>query len=73
MIQKKYNFKNVYIMVQDVAHARKAGAFVGKLLKKSGWNVLGEQIYPTGTTDFSMGLLKAKKKSRCSIYMDGYA
>ncbi len=69
LIHKKYGFNRVYIMVQDVAHARKAGAFMGKLLKKAGWNVLGHEIYPTGTTDFSLGLLKAKRKKAQVLFI----
>ena len=61
-LKNEYHLNRVFIMVQDVAHARKAGSFIGKLLKKANWKVLGEQIYPTGTTDFSTGLLKARMK-----------
>jgi branched-chain amino acid transport system substrate-binding protein len=40
--------------------------------QKKGWNVTGVEIYPTGASDFSMGLLKAKKtKSEIiNIWMD---
>ncbi len=68
-IHNEFGLNRVYIMVQDVAHARKAGSFIGKLLKKAGWKVLGEQIYPTGTTDFSMGLLKAKRKKAQVLFI----
>ncbi len=61
-IGKKYNLNRLFIMIQDVAHARAGGKIIAKIMKKKGWNVLGEpEIYPTGSTDFSMGLLKAKK------------
>jgi branched-chain amino acid transport system substrate-binding protein len=61
-LKEDYGFDKAYIMVQDVAHARKSGDIVGKLLPKWGWEVLGKKVYPTGTTDFSLGLLDAKKK-----------
>ena len=47
-------------MVQDVAHARAAGSAVKDGLEKKGWKIIGHEIYPTGTTDFSVGLSKAK-------------
>ncbi len=68
-LKNEFGFNKVFIMVQDVAHARKAGAFVGKLLKKAGWKVLGKEVYPTGTTDFSMGLLKAKRKKAQILFI----
>jgi branched-chain amino acid transport system substrate-binding protein len=71
-IKEKYGYDRLFIMVQDVAHARAAGKILGKVAKKKGWDVTGMEIYPTGTSDFSMGLIKAKKtKSEViSIWMD---
>lgn len=68
-----HGLQKAFIMVQDVAHARKAGGFIAKLLKGTGkWEVLGEEVYPTGATDFSMGLLKARrlKAEVLFIWMD---
>jgi len=59
-IKEKHGFNKVFIMVQDVAHARAAGGKIKALLEDKGWNVMGFEKYPTGSTDFSMGLLKAK-------------
>ncbi|MBI5583520.1 MAG: ABC transporter substrate-binding protein [Deltaproteobacteria bacterium] len=61
-IGKTFNLNKLFIMVQDVAHARAGGELIAKIMAGKGWTVLGKpEIYPTGTTDFSMGLLKAKK------------
>jgi len=60
-IKAEKGFDRIFIMVQDVAHARASGdAIKAGLEKKGGWNILGYEIYPTGSTDFSIGLLKAK-------------
>ena len=69
MIRSKYALKNVFIMVQDVAHARAAGRFMEKLLKKNGWNIVGHEVYPTGTTDFSTGLLRAKRRNAQILFI----
>jgi branched-chain amino acid transport system substrate-binding protein len=71
-IKEKYGFDKLFIMVQDVAHARAAGKILGKVAAKKGWNVTGMEIYPTGTGDFSMGLIKVKKTESqvISIWMD---
>jgi len=62
-LNKQYGFNKVYIMNQDVAWARKTGDFMIKLyFKKAGWQVVGRQAYPTGSSDFSSGLMKAKAK-----------
>jgi len=60
-IKAKKGFDKAYIMVQDVAHARAAGTSLKEGLEKKGWKIIGYEIYPTGTTDFSVGLSKAKE------------
>lgn len=72
-IGKKFNLDRLMIMVQDVAHARAGGDILKKVMGGKGWQVLGDPIvYPTGATDFSMGLLEAKKQNAqvIIIWMD---
>jgi branched-chain amino acid transport system substrate-binding protein len=72
-IKKNFGLNRLFIMIQDVAHARAGGGIIAKIMKSKGWEVLGEpEIYPTGTTDFSIGLLKAKKEKAhvLLIWMD---
>jgi branched-chain amino acid transport system substrate-binding protein len=59
-IKAKKGFDKAFIMVQDVAHARAAGNALKEGLEKKGWSIIGFEIYPTGSTDFSVGLSKAK-------------
>lgn len=60
-LKEKYGFNKVAIMVQDVAHARAGGDIMAQQLKGKGWDVMDIEIYPTGTGDYSTGLLKAQK------------
>lgn len=70
---QKYGLNRLFIMIQDVAHARAGGDIIAKVMAKKGWTVIGEpEIYPTGSTDFSMGLLKARREKAqvIIIWMD---
>jgi len=71
-IKAKHNLNRLFIMIQDVAHARAGGDLVEKMSKERGWEVLGKEVFPTGTTDFSVGLMKAKKDNAqvILIWMD---
>lgn len=71
-LKEKYGMSKVFIMVQDVAHARGGGDVLGKVAAQAGWTIDGTEVYPTGTTDFSMGLLKAQKAGSqiLNIWMD---
>ena len=68
-IRDKFGFKKIYIMVQDVKHCRKAGELVAKLAAKEGFEILGQDVYPTGATDYSMGLLSAKNKGAQILFL----
>ncbi|MDA8406632.1 MAG: ABC transporter substrate-binding protein [Deltaproteobacteria bacterium] len=72
-IGKTFGLDRLMIMVQDVAHARAGGQILAKIMGGKGWKILGEpMVFPTGTTDFSMGLLDAKKQNAqvIIIWMD---
>jgi len=69
-LKKELGLNKFYVMIQDVAWTRAAGGAVKKLLStKLGWECVGLQRYPTGSSDFSLGLIEAKKKGADMIYM----
>ena len=72
-IRKIHNFNKAYIMVQDVAHARAGGEAMQKALTAKGWSVIDMKVYPTGTVDYSVGLIDAGKKGAGPLPVDGYA
>jgi branched-chain amino acid transport system substrate-binding protein len=60
-LNKEFGFNRVFIVNQDVAWARMTGDLMIKLVfDKMGWKVVGRQAYPTGASDFSSGLMKAR-------------
>ncbi len=71
-LKEKYGLTKVFIMAQDVSHARGAAEVMGKVAGSKGFEVTGTEIYPTGATDFSMGLLKARSSGSqiINIWMD---
>jgi len=68
----KCGVHRMFVMAQDVAHARAGTGIIKKIMEKKGWEIAGYEIYPTGTTDYSQGLLKAKKagKGVLLVWMD---
>ncbi|MBN1849629.1 MAG: ABC transporter substrate-binding protein [Deltaproteobacteria bacterium] len=71
-LRDAYGFNNLFIIAQDVSHARGAAEVMKKVAGSQKWNVTGLEIYPTGASDFSMGLLKAKRTQSqiINIWMD---
>ena len=60
-MKKQYGFNRAFIMDQDVAWARATADLMTKnYYAKTGWEVVGRQTFPTGASDFSSALMKAK-------------
>ena len=70
-LNSKYEINRMFVLVQDVAFARAGGEIVSENLKKKGWEILGYERYPTGTSDFSAGLLKAKDARAQILFVMG--
>lgn len=71
-LKEKYGLTKVFIIAQDVSHARGAAKVMGKVAGSKGFEVTGTEIFPTGTSDFSLALLKAKSTGSqiINIWMD---
>jgi branched-chain amino acid transport system substrate-binding protein len=62
-LKNDFGFDKVYILNQDVAWARgTAGGMEKKVYPKLGIEVVGHDQFPTGFSDFSSALMKAKAK-----------
>ncbi|MCP4657736.1 MAG: ABC transporter substrate-binding protein [bacterium] len=68
-IRREFGLERVFILVQDVAHARKAGEFMAGLFKQKGFAVVGHEIYPTGATDFAPGLLHSREQGAQLLFI----
>jgi branched-chain amino acid transport system substrate-binding protein len=68
-MRKSFGFDKAYIMVQDVAHARGGGEAMQKALTAKGWTILDMKVYPTGTGDYSVGLMDAGKKGAQVLFL----
>ncbi len=71
-LKEQYGFTKVFIIAQDVSHARGAAEIMGKVAAGKGFEVTGTEIFPTGASDFSMALIKAKETGSqiINIWMD---
>jgi branched-chain amino acid transport system substrate-binding protein len=68
-LKNEFGFDKVYIMNQDVAWARgTAGGMAKKVYPKLGMEVVGQDQFPTGFSDFSSSLMKAKAKGAGVIF-----
>lgn len=59
-VGKKFNFKKVYFLYQDTPAWKGPVTKMADFAKTNGWTVVGVDAYPTGSSDFSTSLTKAK-------------
>ncbi len=60
-MNNQFGFNKLFVMTQDVLWAKGTGKFTAKVATgKMGYELVGTQTYPTGASDFSAGLIKAK-------------
>ena len=59
-IKNKFGYNTVYLLTQDNLISRNAGELFSKLAVQKGWKLLGSDMVPQGTTDYSPQLLKCK-------------
>ncbi len=71
ILHKEQGMNNMFVLVQDVGFARAGGDIVTKKMKEKGWKISGYERYPTGNTDFSAGLLKAKDEKAQVLFVMG--
>ena len=61
-IKAKRGYDTVYVLTQDNLISRKAAEIFSKLASKKGFKIVGKDVVPQGTTDYSPQLFQAKKK-----------
>ncbi len=62
-LKKDFGFNKIFAMHQDVLWAKATAEGTLKVASgQFGWENLGTEAYPTGSSDFSAGLSKAKSK-----------
>jgi branched-chain amino acid transport system substrate-binding protein len=59
-INQQFGYNKAYIITQDVLWATATGSLMEKWFKENGWTVVGTERYPTGASDFSSSLMKAR-------------
>ena len=62
LLKSEFGFNKLYVMHQDVLWARLTGQFTAKVATGKGWETVGTESYPTGSSDFSAALSKARIK-----------
>jgi len=68
-IKQKYGFNKIYITVAEAAHCKAAAAAVKKGATANGWTVVGEEVHPLATTDFSMMLRDVRKSGAQVLFI----
>jgi len=72
-INSEYGFNRLFVSIDDSLMCRTAAGIVEKLAQKSGWNIVGRDKHPIGTTDYSTALTDCKKSNAQVMFMWAYS
>jgi branched-chain amino acid transport system substrate-binding protein len=72
-IKDEYGFNKMFVSIDDSLMCRKAAGIVEKLAKKKGWEIVGVDKHPIGTTDYSVALSECKKSGAQVLFMWAYS
>ncbi|MBA7635546.1 hypothetical protein ES703_43150 [subsurface metagenome] len=72
-IKGKFGFNKMFVSIDDSLMCRKAAGIVEKLAVKGGWEIVGKDKHPIGTTDYSMALSECKKSGAQILFMWAYS
>jgi branched-chain amino acid transport system substrate-binding protein len=68
-VKEKYGFNKMYITVAEAAHAKAAAGLVEKGAVADGWTIVGKEVHPLATTDFSMMLRDVRKSGAQVLFI----
>lgn len=72
-IKTDYGFNKLFISIDDSLMCRKASEIVEQLAVKSGWEIVGHDKHPIGTTDYSTALGECKKSGAQVLFIWAYS
>jgi len=72
-IKGKFGFNKMFVSIDDSLMCRKAAGIVEKLAVKGGWEIVGRDKHPIGTTDYSVALSECKKSGAQILFMWAYS
>jgi branched-chain amino acid transport system substrate-binding protein len=72
-IKGKFGFNKMFVSIDDSLMCRKAAGIVENLAVKGGWEIVGRDKHPIGTTDYSVALSECKKSGAQVLFMWAYS
>jgi len=72
-IKADYGFNKMFISIDDSAMCRGAAQIVSDLAVKDGWQIVGNDKHPIGTTDYSAALNDCKKSGAQILFIWAYS
>ncbi len=68
-VKEKYGFDKMYVTVAEAAHAKAAAGLVEKGAVADGWTIVGKEVHPLATTDFSMMFRDVKRSGAQVLFI----
>ena len=68
-VKDTHGFNKLYVTIAEAAHCKAAAQIVKKAATGQGWTVVGDEVHPLATTDYSMMLRDVKKSGAQVLFI----
>ncbi len=72
-MKEKFGFETMFVSIDDSLMCRRASEIVEKLAAKDGWKIVGKDVHPIASTDYSGALTECKKSGAQILFIWAYA
>jgi branched-chain amino acid transport system substrate-binding protein len=72
-IKETFGFNKMFISIDDSLMCRNAAGIVETLAVKDGWEIVGSDKHPIGTTDYSVALSECKRSGAQVMFLWAYS
>ena len=72
-MKEKFGFETMFVSIDDSLMCRRASEIVEKLAAKDGWKIVGKDVHPIASTDYSAALTECKKSGAQILFIWAYA
>lgn len=72
-MKEKFGFETMFVSIDDSLMCRRASEIIESLAVKDGWKIVGKDVHPIASTDYSAALTECKQSGAQLLFIWAYA
>jgi len=72
-MKERFGFETLFVSIDDSLMCRRASEIVENLAVKDGWKIVGKDVHPIASTDYSAALTECRKSGAQILFLWAYS